>query len=380
MRRCKWCNTPIDDGEFCSPRHEEQYKTFMFKKWYLLLSTIILIILSGCAEIASASGETLSTMRPIATQSLTTPFYTATPTVGWESTAQAAQAAEINALATADIARAEVESAHIAAAMITAQSEANILAVAQITQEAFAISAAGTQYVYDGTATAAMTAIPLTATAQSANSTAIASYATQQSSAMTATFEAPAIMRDAKSAEAFNAVADFWVRVWALAMLGVFALATPIVLYVATRRNKPTTAATIAPVGFQPITQVPESPPVVIAMTTNHGGGFSKTERTVLPCTREQFTKLTVGVLNDGQSLAFEYWTRKESEVLPAPFTRDEFTAVRNWLLSNRLAQSAGNGAIILTSDGEGMFIEWINSQVLPEAYSFEKPKVEEPV
>lgn len=116
-----------------------------------------------------------------------------------------------------------------------------------------------------------------------------------------------------------------------------------------------------------PIIQSVVPTETVLRVTHDSGSAYSSMSRMVVPCTPEQFTALVTGVLSEGKSLAFNVWEGADS-----PFTRDEFTLVRNWMLSNRLAQSAGQGSLILSADGESLFIEWLNSQNLPENYKFE--------
>jgi len=183
---------------------------------------------------------------------------------------------------------------------------------------------------------------------------------------MTAVKEAPTqlvAMTQAETAQQYGWVITF-VQLFSMFSLGICLLS---IAAFASRVNVPTAKIAdptpVAPDGYAPIIEPSE---VLLNVRTDNGGGFTHTERMVIPCTPGQFTKLAVGVLNDGQSLAFNQWEGAQS-----PFTRDEFTSVRNWLLSNRFAQSIGQGKLMLSAIGESLFIEWLNSQKLPETYKF---------
>jgi len=327
---------------------------------------IIALLLSACdAMSVSAAGETLSNMRPVATQSLAIATITPIP-IDYASTAQISQTEAVLAQTTAREMALQLDAANRMMVDATVTHEANTLIIAQFTQTAAMIEA---DYVR-----ATQTAQP-TADARHATQQAITiSQMTMESSQMTAVKEAPTqlvAMTQAETARQYGWVITF-VQLFAMFSLGICLLSIAAFAF----RSVPTVhvdPAPPVPTGFTSIAQT--ASPIVLNVRTDNGGGFTHTERMIIPCTPEQLTKLVSGVLNDGQSLAYEFWNMREDIDKSAPFTRDEFTAVRNWLLSNRLAQSVGQGKLMLSAIGESLFIEWLNNQALPESYKFEEVK-----
>jgi hypothetical protein len=273
-------------------------------------------------------------------------------------TADAANTAEIEARRTAEAAQiivvqftAEQDRRNYDMTLFTVTAEAVQLAQDAMTQQAG---------VY--TATAYATSVPATQTQQARQS---ASYETAVAMTINAPTQIVAMARAATVAQYTDAMAqvDLLVRISVSVLL--MALAATAVI-VALAKVKITPVAVTAPDDYTPIPEPTAEQQTVLHIRTDHGGGYARTERTVVPCSPGQFGKLVSGVLNEGRSLAYNVW-----EGADEPFTRDQFTLVRNWLLSNRLAQSVGQGALILSAAGESLFIDWVNNQALPESYKF---------
>jgi 3-polyprenyl-4-hydroxybenzoate decarboxylase len=323
-----------------------------------------MLFLSGCAGTANAAGETLSNMRPVATQGVSKTPYAANP-VDYASTAQVAQTEAVLAQTTAREMALQLDAANRQMVDATVTHEANSLIIAQFTQ---------TAYVAENNRLSATQTAQPTADAREATQRAVTiAQVTLQSGQMTAVKEQPtqmAAMTRADNDRQYGWVFMF-VQLFAMFSLGIFLLSFSAF---AVRQAQTIKPALVAVTQIQNLDDLEHTlPPVVVAptetviqMRTDNGSGFTHTERMVVPCSPDQLTALANGVINEHQSLAFNQW-----EGAVSPFTRDEFTVVRNWLLSNRLAQSAGQGKLILSATGETLFIEWLNNQKLPETYKF---------
>lgn len=311
--------------------------------------SILCLLLTSCGSMALAAPLPTATMPLNDSKTSQISTETATPTVDYQNTANAALTAQIESGLTA-------QAAQIVVAQFTADDAAR--EYQQLSWTATAESIAYLQSAY--TATAYATSVPATQTQQ-------ARVMAYQGTAMVLTINAPtqivAMARAETIAKYADTVqqADLLIKVAFAVMLVLLGCAA--LWFVVTR--VPIMPTPIDIPNLTQLEQVAEQQTVLTIRTDN--GGYAHTERTVIPCTPEQFGKLVSGVLNDGKSLAFNAW-----EGANEPFTRDQFTAVRNWLLSNRLAQSVGQGALILSAIGESLFIEWQNSQVLPGGYKFE--------
>jgi len=318
-----------------------------------ILSTILCAaLLTGCGSLAYAAPMATPTMplEGLKTAQISTETPTPTQTTDYIMTANVAQTAEIDARRTA-------EAAGIQAAQITAEHEVRLFEQSAWTVTADEIARQADMY----TATAYATSVPATRTQQAAARIA-------QQTAMVMTITAPTQLVAIARAETYARYSDDMqlaeLMVQGAASVLMVALAGSVVYFVATARRREDPLPDV-PMGFAPVEPLTAEQQTVLHIRTDTGNGFTRTERTVIPCTREQFSALVDGVLG-GQSLAYNVW-----EGAGRPFTRDQFTAVRNWLLSNRMAQSAGQGALILSALGESLFIEWQNNQSLPESYKF---------
>lgn len=331
------------------------------KKLSNIILTVITFALCVAFIVVGRNAEKITTTTtteyktPLATQRMATATKHPTATVDFQKTAQAATTQLVIA-----------QSTSIEAARINAQATANhedyLQAQIEATQSADNLK----ELQIHTTATAAVVSIPLTSTAQVVNSTAIANYQAMQAAQMTATKQAPDLLREMKSAQAYNAIADFWVHVWALGMFGVFAVTVPMAMFRLPRKSEP---APIPPAPVYP--REPLNIPIVPTETVvrlERTGSFPRMDKMVIPCTREQFDEFVRGVILERRTLAYNNW-----EGADAPFTRDEFTLMRNFLQANQLAQSAGNGSLIISAKGEEIFNGWIEAETIPTEYNFYK-------
>jgi hypothetical protein len=255
-----------------------------------------------------------------------------------------------------------IEAARINA-QATAQHESYLRALVEATTQAEKINALKIQT----TATAAGTSIPLTATAQANNNKAIATQQVLMAAQMTATREAPDVLREMKAAQVYNATVDFWIQVWAYGMFGVFALAVPVALFTFPRKSaSPKIPAPITPADFAPIPVMPPVQETVIRVQRT--GAFPRMDRLVVPCSETQWDDFARGVILQGLSLAINNWEGAER-----PFTREEYIALRNWMQANQLTQSAGGGSSILSARGEEFLRGWIDAGEMPAEYRFEE-------
>lgn len=305
-------------------------------------------------SVTFADTERPSDNSPLATQGLATPSRVPTATIGYQQTAIVAQA-------TADEAR-----------RINVQATVEYQKVFQAQIQTTADAEQRNYEKLSWTVTAMRTSIPLTATAQSMNSTAIAKQQEMLAAQMTQTKEAPALVREmsAARANANFAFVDVFVRMFALFSTGIFMLSISVFAL-----RSPKQAAELASVKKQVQIQSAYLKPdeTVIRVQSDSNTAYPSMDRMVIPCKPEQFTALVKGVLNDGIPLSYKHWESKDG-----PFVRNEYSRVRNFLQQSRLAKSAGGGSLELTNTGERLFIEWLNSQQLPEDYKFKDEKKNE--
>jgi len=290
-----------------------------------------------------------------------------TATIDFNATSQIALSQVAIALNQAATSQAEADAANrlvVEATSAHEQREHEIaLSNAQGTQQAQSEN----MIVYGWTVTAAFTSIPLTQTQQSAINTQVPRQQALMSGALTATKEAPTQMVAMTNAENYSRywMVDFILRMFVFVGMGVFLVGVGAFAF----RQRKVQEQEQEVEEENVIDEIPQEPTeTILRIETNHDTAFPMMSRMIVPCTPDQFTKLVEGVLTDGKTLGINQWEGAESV-----FTRDEFTPVRNWLLSNRLAQhSSGRGALMLTAEGESIFIEWLNSHTLPAAYKFE--------
>ena len=104
----------------------------------------------------------------------------------------------------------------------------------------------------------------------------------------------------------------------------------------------------------------------VIDLKTDNGGGFSSTQRVVVPCTAKQLTHLAAGLMSERKTLAFKYWEVKGS------LGRETYLKVRDFMLAQGFAVDNGKGVLALTDKGRGFLRDWLNRSSLPHSYEFE--------
>lgn len=309
------------------------------------------------ATISAKTTKNISSTMPIqATQGRATPSKQPTPTVDYQMTANVA----VTQLAVAQATSNE-------AARINAQATANHEDYMQAQIIATSEADQRNQQKLSWTATAAGTSIPLTSTAQAINSTAIVRYQAMQSAQMTATHEAPAILREMKSAQAYNAIADFWVWVWAMGMFGLFALAVPVALFVVPRKQVPIVAVSIPPVVYPREASPVYVQPETVIRVQNETGNYPRMDKLIVPCTPKKFDEFVRGIILENRTLSINEWEGSGS-----PFqNRDEYLRIRAFMQMNQLAQAAGSGRLILSARGEEIFNAWIEAGELPTEYKF---------
>jgi len=324
-----------------------------------IFSLVCLLMLTGCGSLADEIPLATPNIVQVVELETATPTETPTPTIGYQYTADAAQTAEVDARETA-------RAANIVVAQFTADQDSrnHVQASWTVTAELIEYQREGmTQQASVYTATAYATSFPATQRAQALINSA-------RSTEVGMTINAPTQIYALAQSETLAKYSDT-IQVTELVVQGaasalMLSLAVAIVYFIGTARRRADPVVDL-PMGFAPVEPISAERQTILHIRTDTGGGFSRTERTAIPGTRDQFSALVAGVLS-GQSLAYNVWEGAER-----PFTRDQFTQIRNWLLSNRLAQSAGQGALILSAAGESMFIAWQESQQLPDGYKFEE-------
>jgi len=270
------------------------------------------------------------------------PSATWTPSIDWKATADNAQ---LTAKA-ADMTAVEAIRMGVAATEAHEQrAQENIRLTAQ----------------WDSaTATAALTSIPATFQAHSDNMTAAAWRLEEVKINATSTSGAPALLRDMKSAEAYNAHLDFFVTTWMKFMIGLFCLVIPILIW-----------NLRVPLSRDEVVEDEQPEPVEMTLTLkqDNGGGYTQTQRIIIPCSDEMMTELADGVMSGSKSLAINQWEGASSK----HWTRPTFDKMRrSFLLPYKLAQSDPNGGLVLTEAGRDLFAHWLKERALPSpTYEF---------
>lgn len=324
------------------------------KKYY----SVLLLFLAGCGAVPASA---LESARLLSTPVMSTVTPIPTATIDYQETAIVAkstsdEAMRINVQVTAEQDRRNFEQAvwTVTAEYLFYQQQSMTQQAGQFTATAYATSMPATQAQQARINSARETEIHMTIIAPTQV------YAMAQSQTY------------AKNADKIQAAELAMEIAFSIMLVSIGMAVVFLTIAKLSERPKPPSDTEYkipnlnAPI-IQPIAQVVAPVETVLRVTHDSASAYSSMSRMVVPCTPEQFTALVTGVLSEGKSLAFNVWEGADS-----PFTRDEFTLVRNWMLSNRLAQSAGQGSLILSADGESLFIEWLNSQNLPENYKFE--------
>jgi len=308
-----------------------------------ILYIVIAFLMVACSG-ANVSFETPPvTTEYRALQSTTIP-QTKTPiptaTIDFNATSQVALSQVAIALNQAATSQAEADAANrlvVEATSAHEQREHEIaLSNAQGTQQAQSEN----MIVYGWTVTAAFTSIPLTQTQQSAINTQVPQQQALMAGALTATKEAPTQMVAMTNAENYSRywMVDFILRMFVFVGMGVFLVGVGAFAFrqrkVQVQEQEVEEENVIDEIPQEPMQQEPVQIETVLRIETNHDTAFPAMSRMIVPCTLDQFTELVKGVLTEGKTLGINQWEGAESV-----FTRDEFTPVRNWLLSNRLAQ-----------------------------------------
>lgn len=314
------------------------------KIFYLL---IVPLLLASCASPSSTTQET-----PQATPSVVmSPSAVPTPTIGYASTAQAAEALAAEALSTA-------QAANLVVAGYTAESRRMDYDTLQIEQERLAWTAQVNQW----TATAAPTSVPLTqaahATAYVNNQTAVA-YGQSQ---MTAVAHRPTqiILEAEAQAEAENA--DLYAKVEAFVWIafGVFLLAAGLYILVialmaaanklvgaSARQAESAQEQDDAPAGYIPFRQT--SPTELV--------------RAEIDCAPKQLLVFAEGVRIDRMSLAFGQWE--------GTIVHKSLNEIRAFMIHNGFARVVigTNGQLNPTPEGEAFLDQVIEHKGPPPPF-----------
>lgn len=333
----------------------------MSRKWYWIFLSLLV---SGCAGMPSAMA-----LSPSMATAARVPTVVSTATPVYAATIQAVETSQGAAMATSEAAMLEL-------AAMTAQKEAVDLQYAQLTAGASLLTAQADQW----TATAAPSAVPGTQTAAAIDRGIAIGMSTQVSAAFTATFQAPTqlVAMDRAQDEVEQAPLNFIVRILMFVMMSFFFMTLGVFTLGEHHRRRTMMSAPAIEPARDPVQIVsygePEPTESVVTVHREPGGAFPSMEKFVVPCTPEQLSNFVKGVLSEGVGFAYDYWTRRQLNEEKAPFTRDEYSLFRNWMQTNRLVLSTSNGSLMLSPDGERLFIEFMNSMQLPEVYRFATP------
>lgn len=321
------------------------------KKYY----SVLLLFLAGCGAVPASA---LESARSLSTPVMSTVTPIPTATIDYQETAIVAkstsdEAMRVNVQVTAEQDRRNFEQAvwTVTAEYLLYQQQSMTQQAGQFTATAYATSMPATQAQQARINSARETEIHMTIIAPTQI------YAMAQSQTY------------AKNADKIQAAELAMEIAFSIMLVSIGMAIVFLTIAKLSERPKPPidTEYRIPNLNAPEIKPIAPAPVETVLQVKQDGWtNYPSMSRMVVPCTPEQFTALVTGVLSEGKSLAFNVWEGAES-----PFTRDEFTLVRNWMLSNRLAQSAGQGSLILSVDGESLFIEWLNSQNLPENYKF---------
>lgn len=316
--------------------------------------TILLLTLTACSAIPeTASLMPLATASTMAVFESQTPSVTPTATIGYYETAIAAQAAQGTAQAQADNANRLLVQATSDA---EARQHAEAMQYAQMTAQAQAEE----MIVLGWTATAQLTAIPATQTQQAVNNVIIPTQQALMASAQMMTKQAPTQLVSMAQAEAQARFAPMAEVVRVTFFLSMTVMMAALAWFVFTRGQK--------------VERQEPDMPFIVPSDWNEGTvvtvkNETRTQgtRLVIPATAEMLNELAVGVIHGGKTLAINYWEGSQSD----HWTRETYYQMRNWLLSNGMAKSSGQGGLVLTAEGEGLLRGWLDNHRIPPLYSF---------
>lgn len=277
---------------------------------------------------------------------------TATATIGYQATAAAAMEAQSTAQAQADTAnRLMVQATNDEAARIHAEQ----LAALQATQQA----EADEMIVLGWTATAQLTAIPATQTQQAANNILIPTQQSLMATSQMMTMQAPtqiALMAQAEAQARFAPMSEV-MRITFFIAMSLLMLAVAVFVF----RVQPAKPAAMTEMPF--ITPYDEGTVVTVKNEAR-----TQATRLMVPATPEMLDELAEGVISLGKTLRVNNWEGGQSE----HWTRETFYPMRNWLLSNAMARSTGQGGLVLTAEGEGFLRGWLDAGAIPPLYEFD--------
>lgn len=323
------------------------------RKLSILLS---ILFLTACA------GEFDARVYPTATIA-----DTAVPT--WTATSTLEPTPTIGYQATAEIAQQTAEAAIRLNVAVTAEAEQRIQQQMAWTAEANVRE----QELLGWTATAASTSVALTATQQAVLNTQIPAQQALMSAQMTATQGAPTLMVAMRGAEieVYWAPLEYFLKAMMMVAVSALFVTGSLALYADYQRKKRSenAAACSGAENDAPVI-VPTDLPMhtVVDLKTDNGGGFSSTQRLVVPCNAKQLTHLAAGLISGRKTLAYKYWEVKGS------LGRETYDKVRDFMLAkeNGFAVDNGKGVLALTDKGRDFFRNWLDQNVLPHSYEFE--------
>jgi hypothetical protein len=346
---------------------------------------LLVLVLAACApqgesNIRAAQGTPTAGMAVLQETQVSTPTATLdpTPTIGYQSTAKAAQSTSQAAQATTDAANRLMVDATMQSNSLTATSDANAMMILGWTATA-APKATRDQ----------MTAIPATMTRQAF---ADHVHGTDQAIAVTQTWntlEAPVIAAtmaqvavDAKYAGMNNQAHIFFSFAIGIAFLAL-------AFWLIRRGWSASSASRDAEAtdgGMTPPRLVSDQQSVEaenyrksqgVKITVQHvdESGFIALNTQTLPCTERQLTELAQRVLNMNESLAVNNFEGKGTL-----WTRETFYTMRNYMQTHHLVQSAGSGMVVLTEQGRAFLRAWIDHQTLPRGVEFSPEESEIPM
>lgn len=310
---------------------------------FVAIVIMVLAGLAGCAgKVSAVRVATLASPAPSHGYAVTV-----TSTVGYQATAVSAQmtsdaAMRLQVQATA--AQAERDQVNI---MLTARAD-------------------------EWTVTAAPTSVAMTATEQVRADALIVNAQNMEMARMTATAAMPtqmvAVAQSKASAEfarlrTFSEVVAMLGFAWFLFAVGLFAFLNSRSGEVANVRE----VYKVSEVSDVSSTQAMRLASGTVITIRKESGGVVEGWRYVVPCTDEMLTQFAEGVMGGEKSLAIGEWEGRGTL-----WTRDTYKEMRNFLLSNRFAFSAGGGAIVLNAEGEEFLGGWLNVRTLPHRYEFE--------
>jgi len=350
------------------------------------LLLFFVFLLTACAPMQAVTqqatlvsqGTPTAGMHVQATPAFTpSPMPSATPTVGYQATANAAQTSQAAAQATTDAINRLMVDATEQSNDLTATMQSNSITATSDSDRRAMMILGWTATASDLTATAKPTVIPLTETRQAyadhVHSTEIAvvvtsMWNTQEAPIVAATMEQVAV--NAKYADMNAAVYVFFI-----AACGVMLIAASFLLI---RRGMRNDGSSDEPDEVEietvcdPAVIYQKTQGTTITVRHVDEGGFVSLTTNSIPCSEAQLSELAERVLNKNESLAVNRF-----EGNGTLWTRETFYAMRNYMQVHRYVQSASSGMVVLTGQGRDFLRAWLDHQSLPRGVEF-SPKTDE--